>query len=351
MIIKNARLYNGISDIKIENGKISDIGTFSGEADIDAQGKLVIPGLIDIHIHGFHGIDTSDMKFDELSRSLALNGTTSFLPTTMTDSIDNLVKITNTKLPESGANIIGFHLEGPFISHNKKGAQNPDYIKNPNLDEFNKIRNCRIITLAPELDGAEKFIENCGCLVSLGHTDCDYDTAIKAIQAGADCLTHTFNAMPPLLHRAPGPIGAASEKGIYAEVICDGRHVHKSAVLSLYKMFTSDRMILISDAIRPAGLEDGVYDSGGLDVVMKDGALTLKDGTLAGGSQPLLYCVKKAVEFGIDFYEAVKMASETPAKRLGLNKGKIEKGYDADIVILDDEMNVSDVIINGKLYK
>ncbi len=350
MIIKNARLKDGIFDIKITDGKITDIGSFNESGDIDAKGKRVIPGLIDIHIHGFGGVDTSDIKFSELSRALALAGTTSFLPTTMTDSIDNLIKITNSPLPEDGANIIGFHLEGPFISKKKKGAQNEAFIKNPDLNEFRKFSNAVIITIAPELEGAEEFIKNCSCHVSLGHTDCDYDTAVNAIESGADCLTHTFNAMPPLLHRAPGPIGAANEKEIYAEVICDGRHVHKAAVLSLYKMFTSDRLILISDCIRPAGLPNGEYSSGGLTVIMNDGALTLSDGTLAGGSQALLSCVKKAVEFGIDFYDAVKMASETPAKRLGLNKGRIEKGFDADLLILDDNTNVSDVIIGGKIY-
>lgn len=351
MIIKNALLKDGIFDIKIVNGKIDDIGAFDEVSDIDAKGKRVIPGLIDTHIHGFMGIDTADGELNKISRDLALAGTTSFLPTTMTDSVENLIKTTNQPLPESGANVIGFHLEGPYISKKKKGAQNENYIKAPDLNEFTQFKNVAVITLAPELNEAEDFIKNCGCKVSIGHTDCDCETAIKAIEAGADCLTHTFNAMPPLLHRAPGPIGAAAEKEIYAELICDGRHVSKSAVVALYKMFSSDRVILISDAIRPAGLPDGEYSSGGLEVIMNDGTLTLEDGTLAGGSQPLLECVKTAVSFGIDFYEAVKMASETPAKRFGLNKGKVEKGYDADLVIINDDFTVSDVIINGEIYK
>ena len=351
MIIKNALLQNGIFDIKIENGKIADIGSFEADGDIDAKGKRVIPGMIDTHIHGFGGVDTSDGDLETISRALALAGTTSFFPTTMTDSVENLIATTNQPLPESGATVIGYHLEGPYISPAKKGAQNEAYIKAPDLNEFKKFNNVANISLAPEVDGAEDFIKNCGCKVSIGHTACDCETAIKAIDAGADCLTHTFNAMPPLLHRDPGPIGAAAEKGIYTELICDGRHVAKAAVLALYKMMGSDRVILISDAIRPAGLPNGKYDSGGLAVIMNDGALTLEDGTLAGGSQPLLQCVKTAVSFGIDFYEAVKMASETPAKRFGLNKGKIEKSYDADIVIINDDFSVSDVIIGGKLYK
>ncbi len=351
MIIKNARLENGIFDIKIEDGVISEIGKFDEKFDIDANSKRVIPGLIDTHIHGFMGIDTADGNLDDIARNLALNGTTSFLPTTMTDSVENLIKITNQPLPEDGANVIGYHLEGPYISLKKKGAQNEAYIKTPDSDEFKQFNNVAVISLAPEIENAIEFIEKCDCKVSIGHTDCDYNTAIRAIDAGADCLTHTFNAMPPLLHREPGPIGAASEKEIYTELICDGRHVAKAAVLSLYKMMGSDKVILISDAIRPAGLPDGKYDSGGLAVIMNKGMLTLTDGTLAGGSQPLLQCVKTAVSFGIDFYEAVKMASETPAKRFNLNKGKIEKGYDADIVIINDDFTVSNVIIDGKIYK
>ncbi len=351
MIIKNALLKDGISDIKIKNGIIADIGTFDTEGDIDAKGKRVIPGMIDTHIHGFMGVDTADGRLGEIAHNLALCGTTSFLPTTMTDSVENLIKTTNQPLPEKGANVIGYHLEGPYISPTKKGAQNEAYIKAPDLEEFGQFNNVANISLAPEIDGAEEFIKNCGCKVSIGHTACNCETAIKAIDAGADCLTHTFNAMPPLLHRDPGPIGAAAEKGIYTELICDGRHVAKAAVLALYKMMGSDRLVLISDAIRPAGLPNGKYDSGGLTVIMNNGTLTLEDGTLAGGSQPLLQCVKTAVSFGIDFYEAVKMASETPARRFGLNKGKIEKGYDADLVIINDDFSVSDVIINGELYK
>lgn len=351
MIIRNAKLKDGIFDIKIKNGKIAEIGKSDEDCDIDAKGKRVIPGLIDTHIHGFMGVDTVDCNLQVISRNLALNGTTAFLPTTMTDSVENLIRTTNQPLPENGAVVIGYHLEGPYISVKKKGAQNEAYIKSPDIDEFKKINSVAMISLAPEIENAIDFIKYCPCKVSIGHTDCDYDTAIKAIEAGADGLTHTFNAMPPLLHRSPGPIGAAAEKEIYTELICDGRHISKGAVLALYKMMGSDRVILISDAIRPAGLPDGEYDSGGLKVIMNNGELTLEDGTLAGGSQPLLQCVKTAVKFGIDFYEAVKMASETPAKRFGLNKGKIEAGYDADIVIINDDFTVSDVIIDGKLYK
>ncbi len=350
MIIKNAQLQNGIFDIKIADDKISEIGKFHS-FDIDAKGKKVIPGLIDIHIHGFYGVDTADMNLESISCNLAKCGTTSFLPTTMTDSVESLEKITSQNTSVKGANIIGFHLEGPYISKKRKGAQNEAYIKNPDLREFKKFQNVKLVTIAPELKNSIDFIENCGCKVSLGHTDCDYETANIAFKAGAVSLTHTFNAMPPLLHREPGPIGAGIENESFAEVICDNRHISKAAVLALYKMFTDEKLILISDAIRPAGLPDGEYSSGGLSVFMKNQKLTLADGTLAGGSVPLLECVKTAVSFGIDFYSAIKMASETPAKMLGINKGQIKEGFDADLVILNDDFSVDTVIIGGKKFE
>lgn len=348
-VIKNAQLKEGIFDILIDNGIIAEIGqTLNAENTINAQGKLVFPGLIDSHLHGFGGYDVSDGKIEEIAVALAKEGTTCWLPTTMTDSIDNLIRITNEPLPTVGAEAVGFHLEGPYISHKRKGAQNEAYIKIPDIEEYNKFKNIKKMTVAPEVEGMCDFIKQVDCLISIGHTDCTYSEAISAIEAGANSLTHTFNAMPPLLHRAPGPIGAGAEKEIFAEIICDGRHVHKAAVLSLYKMFGSDKLMLISDTIRPAGCPNGKYSSGGLAVYMNDGALTLEDGTLAGGSQPLLYCVKKAVEFGIDLYEAVKMATETPAKSLRLNKGQIKVGYDADFIITEDDLTLCKTIIGGK---
>ncbi len=348
MIIKNARLKYGTADIKTENGIITGIGSFSGSETVDACGKRVIPGLIDTHIHGFGGFDASDGRLGDISMALAKTGTTTWLPTAMTDSADQLEKLTHQDINVKGANIPGFHLEGPYISKHKKGAQNEAYIKDPDINEFSRFKNVAAVTLAPELGGAVEFIKAVGCHVSIGHTCCTYDEAAAAIQAGADCLTHTFNAMPPFLHREPGPIGAAFDNGAFAEVICDGVHVSLTAVRALYKMFGSDRLILVSDCIRPAGLADGEYSSGGLAVFMRNGRLELADGTLAGGSHPLLYCVKVAVESGIDFYEAVKMASETPAKRFGLNKGTISVGSDADMLILNQDMTVNKVFIGGK---
>ncbi len=351
MIIKNALLKYGKADILIENGKIAGIGHYEGSDVIDAGGKRVIPGLIDTHIHGYGGLDTSDKLLPEMSRMLADNGTTSWVPTPMTSGFDTYDDITSTDIKTDGAQILGFHLEGPYISKSKKGAQNEKFIVKPDLERFKKLKNVVKITVAPEEEGVIDFIKQAGCHVSIGHTACDKATALKAIDAGADCLTHTFNAMPPLHHREPGPIGAAIERNIYVEVIGDGMHVDKAVVLMLYRTFGSDRMMIISDTVRPAGMPDGKYDSGGLEVFLKDGIITLGDGVIAGGSNCLLKNVKTVCEMGIDFYEAVKMASETPAKYLGVKKGVISVGYDADLVVLGDNFDAERVIIGGKVYK
>lgn len=352
MIISNAKLHNGIFDILIENGKIAKIGKFD-KSDIDAKGKRLIPGLIDVHLHGFKGVDCADCEFYKIGDELVKEGTTSWIPTLMTDSTENLERITKSDCPRGKANLLGFHLEGPYLSLKKSGAQNKAYIKSPDIDEYRRFNDVTMITIAPEIEGAMEFIKQADdTIISIGHSDCDYETAVEAIENGANCLTHMFNVMPPMLHRAPGPIGAALEKGIYTQLISDGRHVQKPVVLAAYRMFGSDRLILISDMIRSAGMPDGVYDSGGYDVYMKDSVATLKDGTLAGGSVSLIHIVKTAVSFGIDFYEAVKMASETPAKMLGINKGVIAEGYDADLVLLDDDMNAVLTIVGGEVvYK
>lgn len=353
MIINNCLVDGKIKNIVIANGKIANITEEKLPTDLDAGGKRIIPGLIDVHSHGCIGLDTMDADFEKMCKYLAQNGTTSWLPTTMTMDYESLYKVCSAKTDFFGTNILGFHFEGPFISPKYKGAQNEAYIKNPSIEDFYKFKNVKMITIAPELSGAMEFIKEVSktCVVSIGHTDCDYNTAITAIENGANCLTHTYNAMSPLHHRKPGPIGAGVEKHIYAQLICDGFHISKPVVLATYKMFGADRLTLISDSIRPAGLPDGEYESGGLKVILKDSAARLEDGTIAGSTATLWDCVKKAVEFGIPFDDAVKMATETPANMLGVNKGKIANGYDADLLIVDDDMNIKNVIIDGKIFQ
>ncbi len=352
MVIYNAKIGDSLKAITIENGLIASVGDNTAAGDIDAGGNRVIAGLIDIHTHGCIGMDTMDADFEPMCKFYAEHGTTSFLPTTMTMGYDGLDKVCAAKTDFKGANILGFHFEGPYISEKYKGAQNEKYIKNPSVSDFSRFKNVKMITVAPEREGTMEFIKSVtpDCIVSIGHTDCDYETAIKAIENGANCLTHTYNAMPPLHHRNAGPIGAGVEKQIYAQLICDGFHISKPVVLATYKMFGPDRMVIISDSIRSAGLPDGEYESGGLKVILKDGAARLTDGTIAGSSATLLECVKTAVSFGIPFNDAVKMASETPANMLGVNKGKIKAGYDADLLIVDDDINLKTVIIGGKIY-
>lgn len=353
MLLNNASVLGKLKNLKIENGKITEISDLPFENGIDLKGKRVIPGLIDVHTHGCIGLDTMDADFEAMCDFYGKNGTTSWLPTTLTASEESLKKVTNAKTDFKGANILGFHLEGPYINIKYKGAQNEAYIRKPSIEEFSKYKKVKMISLAPELDGCEEFIKEASktCVVSIGHTDCNYETALNAIEWGANCLTHTYNAMPPIHHRNPGPIGAGVEKGIYAQLITDGLHIAKPMVLATYKMFGPDRMVIISDSIRCAGLPDGEYDSGGLRVFKKGSEARLKDGTIAGGSATLWYCVKKATEMGIPFEDAVKMASETPAKMLGVNKGKIEVGYDADLLVIDDNLEIQTVIIGGEIYK
>ncbi len=352
MNINNALVGGQIVNIKIENGIIEEFSREPLDDAIDAGGKRVIAGLIDVHTHGCIGMDTMDADFEKMCAFYASKGTTSFLPTTMTMGEDDLLRVSNAKTDFDGANILGFHFEGPYISVKRKGAQNEKYIKKPSLEDFKKYGNVKMITLAPEVEGSEEFIKAVSkkCIVSIGHTDCDYETALRAIDCGANCLTHTYNAMPPLNHREPGPIGAGIEKHIYAQLICDGFHISKPVVLATYKAFGADRMVIISDSIRPAGLPDGEYESGGLKVILKDGAARLEDNTIAGSSSMLWDCVKKAVEFGIPFDDAVKMATETPAKMLGVNKGQVKEGFDADLLIIDNDMNIDTVIIAGKEF-
>lgn len=352
MIVGNVTLGGALCDIKISGKSIEKIcppGVLPKTGYYDMGGRKALPGLIDIHIHGCMGADTMDGDLQPIAAYLARNGVTSWLPTTMTAPLERLQKLTNHIPRLNGAQVLGYHMEGPFISPAYAGAQNRRFIAELSRNALQGFENIKMVTVAPELAGAVSFIQNSTAVVSLGHTGCDYDTAIRAIDAGAACLTHTFNAMPPLLHRAPGPIGAAAERGIYAQLICDGIHVHKAAVLALYKMFTSDRLILISDSMRATGLKDGRYDLGGQEMAVQNGIARTADGKLAGSTTHLLNCVKTAISFGIPEAEAVKMATATPAALLNIKKGKLEPGYDADILIVDADYTPYAVLIGGEM--
>lgn len=353
MIIYNANINGEIKSLEINDGKIVNISENRTDGDINANFNRVIPGLIDVHIHGCLGFDTMDRNLAPLSRALAEHGTTSYLPTTMTSSYEDLLAVSMCDTDCDGAEALGFHFEGPYLSKAKKGAMNEAFIKNPDIEEFKTFKNVKMITVAPETEGATEFIKEVTpeCIVSIGHTVCDYDTAQTAINAGANCLTHTYNAMPQLGHRCPGPIGAGIKNGIYAQLIGDGFHVDPAVVYATYKMFGPERVVLISDTIRPAGMPDGEYESGGLKVILKNSEARLESGTIAGGFTFLFDILKKVVSFGIPFEDALRSATQTPAEMLGIKKGQIKRGYDADLLIIDDDINLKSVIIGGRLYR
>ena len=316
----------------------------------DFHGLRCYAGLIDIHTHGCAGVDTMDGTLEELARFQAKSGVTAFLPTSMTADRQKLTNLFNRKLPtDCGAQILGFHMEGPYIDPKFQGAQNGRFIRLPDIEEFQSYENIAMVTIAPELDGAMEFIRESKAVVCIGHTGADYETTLAAADAGAACLTHTFNAMPPLHHRKPAVLGAAFDKNMYVQLICDGIHVHPTVVRMLYRLFGSDRVVLISDSMRATGLPDGEYEFGALNITVKDKIARTPNGALAGSTSTLLDCVKCAIRFGIPEAEAFKMASETPAKLMGLNKGMIQPGYDCDLLILDEDNQVHSVIIGGNL--
>lgn len=352
-VYKNCLWQGKLTDLSVENGKIVSLD----KTDLpgrDMQKAKLRPGLLDIHAHGCLGFDTMEGHLEEMSRALADRGVTSWLPTTMTMSRQDIQQATQSIPHGCGARVIGFHLEGPCLAESRKGAQNAAFLASPAEEDFSSYHHVRLVTLAPELPGASERIRALkaeGIRVALGHTDADYETALAAFHAGADCLTHTFNAMPGFSHRAPGPIGAAITANGYVQVITDGLHLHPAVVLALYRIFGAERMIIISDMMRATGLADGEFSFGGQLVTVKDGRATLPGGVLAGSTTFLSDCVKRAISFGIPEEDAYRMASETPATMLGLPTGKIALGYDADLVFEDDKGNILLTLIQGEAWE
>ena len=377
-------LHWGDRSMKIENANIFRNGKFAfgnlvfdrtiqaeeskdsveQEETLDAEGGYLIPGLIDVHTHAAVGADASDGDSAGIARMaghFAKNGVTAFCPTTMTLPEEMLKKairsIRDCALPEGSARIAGIHLEGPFVSREKCGAQNPDYIALPDPDMFKRLQDAaegtiRLITIAPEAEGAEQFIRAVSgmCTVSLGHTTADYDTAMRAFVAGASHVTHLFNAMPSLQHRAPGVIAAASDAMATVELIPDGLHVHPAVVRLTHRLF-GQKLVLISDSLRCAGMPDGTYEFGGQLITLRDKKATLEGtDTLAGSCIHLMEGLRRAVSFGIPLEAAVTAATETPAKAIGVfdRIGSIEQGKEADLVLLDDALQVKAVFVGGR---
>lgn len=351
---------------RVENGRFAEIlPAVPAEEGVDLDGAYVIPGLVDVHTHGNSGADFSDGDYEGLvsmARYLAQKGITSFAPASMTLPYGVLEKAfaTGVKLrqeqPAGCARIEGIQMEGPFFSEKKKGAQNGAYLQNPDFDAFQKLFDgcgglVKIADLAPELPGSVEFVEKASklCTVSVAHTDAAYEDAKAAFDAGATHLTHLFNAMPAIHHRKPGVIGAAAEnENVQAELICDGLHVHPSAVRMAFRLFAG-RICLVSDSLRCCGMPDGEYELGGQQVTLQGSIAKLADGTIAGAATNLYDGMKNAVKFGISKEEAILSATWNPAKALGrLDEiGSIAPGKRADFVICDRELNRKQVYISG----
>jgi len=332
---------------------------------IDAKGNYVSPGFIDIHIHGSAGYDTMDATTEALrtiSTTLAANGVTAYLPTTMTMDIDSIYKAFDAireamQLEIKGAKILGIHMEGPFINEKYKGAQKADYIIRPDYDIIKDYLDIiKIITLAPEKDENYSFIKklkgNSKITLSVGHSDASYEETMKAIENGITHATHTFNAMTPLNHRKPGIIGAIFASDITCELIADMIHIHPAIFNILANVKHKDKMVLITDSMRAGCMKDGTYELGGQKVIVKNGAARLQDGTLAGSVLTLNKAVKNMlVHSELEIYEAVAMASLVPAKVINIDnkKGSLEIGCDADIIIFDEDIDVSFTIVEGEI--
>ena len=335
---------------------------------VDWTGYSIAPGLVDTHIHGFAGadvMDNSQESLETMSRALLGAGVTSFLPTGLTASFETLNAICQTTAAfagqESGARIKGLFFEGPYFTEKYKGAQNPSYMRNPSISELDQWLASskgflRKIALAPEREDVEDFINYAtdkGVTVALGHSDATFDQAIKAVEAGASVWVHAYNGMRGLNHREPGMVGAVYEMpNTYAELICDGHHVHPSVCDMLLHQKGPDHVALITDCMSAGGLKDGDYMLGEFPVIVEKGTARLKsNGALAGSILQLKDAVQHVVDWGlVSKAEAIRMATLIPAISVGLDNecGQIKKGHHADFIVLDKDLNLQATYLGGR---
>ena len=366
MIIKGGKVFQEDGSfleqaIYINDHRLVDKAEYQDDGEvIDAEGLLVLPGLVDIHSHGAAGEDFSDGNPEGLKKILQYEkrcGITSYCPTSMTFPKERLRQIFASikgAQTEDGATVVGINMEGPFLDPAKKGAHVEKWIAAPDVAFVRELNQdadglVRLVTVAPNMDGAEEFIKEMHeeVCISLGHTAADYDCASRAMKLGAHHVTHLYNAMQPFGHRAPGLIGAAmDDPECMVELICDGYHIHPSAIRAAFRMFGPERVILISDSMRATGMENGTYELGGQEVTVKDRKAVLKDGTLAGSATNLYGCMCKAVEFGIPLEQAIMAATANPARSIGIfdRVGSIRIGKQADLLLVGENLELKRVI-------
>ncbi|WP_316572352.1 N-acetylglucosamine-6-phosphate deacetylase [Neobacillus sp. YIM B06451] len=365
--------------IFIEDGKISAVGPLAeangkypdAEVHEIGESETVVPGFIDLHIHGAAGADTMDGTHEALrtiASALPAEGTTAFLATTITQehgNIENALKNAASYCEVDNrpgkAEVVGVHLEGPFINAKRAGAQPREYIIDPDIDLFKHWQSSaagliKLVTTAPELENGTKFIEylaSTGVVASIGHTDAVYDEVKKAVNAGARHVTHLYNGMRGMHHREPGTAGSALLfKELLVEMIVDGIHIAPEMVKLSLSAKGPDGMVLVTDSMRAKCLNAGIYDLGGQDVTVGDGRAVLADGTLAGSILKMNDAVRNASDFsGIGLLDAVRMASVNPAKQISIfdKKGSIAPGKDADLAVLDSNMEVAATWCRGVL--
>lgn len=377
LLITNAQLVTPFAGIETgwlycENGRIRALGFDPAimpiaESTLNAHDALLLPGFIDVHVHGGDGHEVMDAHAETLpalSRFYARHGVTSFLATTWTDNYERIKAAllmcasamqSGQALP--GAALLGVHQEGPYINVSKVGAQNPAHVRPAPRDEATEFLNLNVIklmALAPEIEGNHWLIEECvkrGVVVSAAHTSASYDDMLKAIERGVTQTTHTFNAMVGLQHREPGTVGAAMAcDELVCELIADNIHVHPGAMRALYKAKGPDGIILISDAIRAAGMPDGEYPIDDRTITVRDGAVRLPDGTLAGSILTMEVALKNFITAtGAPLETVWQTSSLNAARALGIanRKGSLEPGRDADLVLLNEDFVVQKTLVGG----
>ncbi|TMV50105.1 N-acetylglucosamine-6-phosphate deacetylase [Paenibacillus mesophilus] len=366
-IISSAAIWIDAGRIeRIGSGAIANSELQADDTVIDGNGMLLIPGMIDVHIHGASGFDMMDgteESVQQVSQACAASGCTSFLATSVSSTLEDLLAMIHSVRRvighERGAAVAGLHLEGPYLNVKRKGMQNEKFLRHPDLDEMNLLFReagdlIKMVTIAPELPGGIElisYLREQGAIIAVAHSDATYEEAKLAFAQGASHVTHCFNGMRPIHHRDPGLVVAAfEEEHVSLQAIVDHVHLHPAIIRLMHRIKGAGGVVLITDALQAMGLGDGTYTFGGHTVQVADGVARLADGTLASSTVTMNKALRYTVELGIPLTEAVRMASTTPADILGLpDKGRIAQGCAADLVLLNEEFEVQWTMIKGRL--